>query len=185
MINKLTTKDYIEMSAREMLSNSEITNVTVKDICDNCNISTRTFYKYYRDKYDVINKCLDSKLEEFYDQSVENINLRSFLIYTTSIVNDHIPFYENVFRYTGQNNIRSYLVKPLSANYLRIIRDYCNAEITPEIENAVNIFILGQLAYVEEALTRTTIPGNEESVAYFECGIPACLMPFFDTDYKK
>ena len=63
MINRLNAKDYLALSAIELFSKNRIEDVTVKDICQNCDLSTRTFYKYYRDKYDIINTCFESKLE--------------------------------------------------------------------------------------------------------------------------
>ena len=178
MIQKYSAKDYLEQSAQQLLAVKGIDRVTVKDICENCGVSTRTFYKYYRDKYDVINTCFNDELENFYRQHQGPISLHPFIFFTTDIVNEHLDFYGNVFRYTGQNNIRRYLVIPLSEHYLRIIRDYCHAEITQEIRDAVTFYLQGQLAFVEEALTRAQIPDSSTSVAFFENAIPALLQPF-------
>ena len=178
ILKKLTSKEYLELSALELLSSQGIDKVTVKDICSNCNLSTHTFYKYYRDKYDIINTCFNSKLEQFYTLYDPNINIRNFLLFTAQIVNEHLDFWENVFRYTGQNNVRLSLVKPLSEHYLRIIHDYCGAEITQPIKDAVKFYVQGQLSYVEEALTRTNIPGTKASVDYFVNAIPVLLYPY-------
>ncbi len=178
MIEKITAKKYLEISVKELLSSTDVDMVTVKSICRNCGLSTRTFYKYYRDKFDVINSCFNSELELYYDQYQGDIRIGTFLWFTARIVNEHVDFYKNVFKYTGQNNIRMYLVKPLSEHYIRIIRDYCGAVITKHVENAVIIYIQGQLAFVEEGLQRTIIPDASASVSFFEDGIPAILAPY-------
>ena len=178
MQKKLSSKEYLERSALELLSSQEIDRVTVKDICKNCNLSTHTFYKYYRDKYEIINTCFNSELERFYTLYNGNICIKSFLTFTAGIVNEHLRFWKNVFRYTGQNNIRQSLVKPLSEHYFRIIHDYCGAEITPAVKDAVIFYIQGQLSFVEEALTWASVPDAKASVSYFVNAIPALLYSY-------
>lgn len=175
MIEKLSAKDYLEKSAIELLSEKYVDDVTVKDICENCNISTRTFYKYFRDKYDIINTCFNNELSNFFLDKTRRISFHSLLCYTADIVNEQQAFFIHVFNYTGQNNIRISLVEPLKTQYLRIIREVYHDEVSKSIEDAVTFFICGQLSYVEEGLKRSVIPDAETSVAYFENAIPVIL----------
>ena len=49
------TKKAIMLSLLELLKTKSIDKVTVKDICDECEINRNTFYYYYKDIYDVLN----------------------------------------------------------------------------------------------------------------------------------
>ena len=115
MIKRLTAKDYLEQSTIALLSENTIDQITVKDICAHCNYSTRTFYKYYRDKYEIISTCFFSRFEEFFSLYQGQISLHSFMLYTANLVCDNQAFFRHVFKYQGQNNIRISLVEPILA----------------------------------------------------------------------
>jgi len=178
MIHRYSAKEYLNQSAIELLSRNDIERVTVRDICGNCGISTHTFYKYYRDKYDIINTCFDSALQEFYRQYAEEPSVHNFLLYTAGIVYDKRNFFINVFRYKGQNNIRVGLTGPLEHEYQRIITERFGIEMTDSLRKAIAFFVKGQLAYVEDALEKVIIPDAQTSAAYFENAIPAVLQPY-------
>lgn len=178
MVHKYSVKEYLDLSAIELLSQNNIDRVTVRDICSNCGVSTHTFYKYYRDKYDIINSCYNSALQEFYIEYADELTIHNFLLYTAGIVYDKRNFFINVFRYKGQNNIRVGLTTPLEHEYQRIISERFGIEISESLKKAVSFFVRGQLAYVEEALEWVDIPDAQTSVAYFENAIPAVLLPY-------
>lgn len=175
MIERKSSREYLEESAIELLSRNTIEKISVKKICENCHLSTRTFYKYYKDKYELMNTCFHRQLERYYQLNANHISLHSFLLYTATIVCQRQAFFVNVFQYTGQNNIRLSLVEPLREQYIKIICDYFHDNMTDSLYHAITFFIKGQLSYVEEALHMRNIPDAKSSVAYFENAIPACL----------
>ena len=58
------TKKAIMLSLLELLKTKSIDKVTVKDICDECEINRNTFYYYYKDIYDVLNSIFMQEIEE-------------------------------------------------------------------------------------------------------------------------
>ena len=106
------------------------------------------------------------------------MNLHEFMLFTANIVCDRVPFFSNVFLYTGQNNIRLSLEEPIRNQYIRIIQDYYHDEIDESLYNAVTFFIKGQLSYVEAVIKRPKIPDAVTSVAYFENAIPVGLIKY-------
>ncbi len=178
MIEKMTSKDYLAKSAIELFSRESIDKITVGDICKNCTLSTRTFYKYYKDKYDLINNCFENEIERFFSAPDTRKCLYDFLLYSANIICDKEPFFANVFLYTGQNNIRLGLEGPIRKQYIRIIQEYFHDDVTLEIYNAITFFIKGQLAYVEEAIQHPQIPSAVESVNFFINAMPFCLIKY-------
>ncbi len=51
----LKPKKYLLEAARKLIIEKGIDNITVQDILDESSVSRATFYKYYRDKYDLAN----------------------------------------------------------------------------------------------------------------------------------
>lgn len=55
MIKKQTKNELITASLLDLLENNKSFNsITIQDITDNCEISRRTFYNCFKDKYDII-----------------------------------------------------------------------------------------------------------------------------------
>ena len=59
------TKKVIRDSLFEILNHKSINNVTVKEVCERAELNRATFYKHYRDCYDLINQLEEEQLEEF------------------------------------------------------------------------------------------------------------------------
>ena len=59
------TLESIDNSLLKNLHNSSFSKITVDSICKCAKINRSTFYKYYMDKYDLLDKLIDKSLHEF------------------------------------------------------------------------------------------------------------------------
>lgn len=53
-MKRKTTKELLTESFRELAENKPIYKITVQEIVDNCGYSPATFYRHFKDKYDLI-----------------------------------------------------------------------------------------------------------------------------------
>ncbi len=53
-MQRKTAKEILADSLRELASVKSIDKITIRDIVDNCGYSAATFYRHYKDKYDLI-----------------------------------------------------------------------------------------------------------------------------------
>ena len=91
------TRKAIMNSLLELLKTKSIDKVTVKDICDDCEINRNTFYYNYKDIYDVLNSIFTQAIEEnlrdvaeggsFYE---EYIKAASLLVQYRDIVTNYL-----------------------------------------------------------------------------------------------
>lgn len=58
------TRKAIMLGLLELLKKKSIDKVTVKDICDVCEINRNTFYYYFKDIYDVLNSIFTEEIEK-------------------------------------------------------------------------------------------------------------------------
>ncbi len=63
-MKRKTTKEILAESFRELAEVKSIDKVTIQDIVDNCDYSTATFYRHFKDKYDLIAWDYAQKAEE-------------------------------------------------------------------------------------------------------------------------
>ncbi len=175
MIVKKATKEYLEESAIQLFSKKAVEKVSVNDICKNCNISTRTYYNYFKDKYDIINRCYISRFENYIESNQDSLNLRELMLYLAREVCDNPDFFRNVFRYTGQNNIRTGVSNPLTDIFIKTLECQSKKNLEDDEKLAVRFYTDGILAYVERELNQSTLPTPEESTKYCQNAIPKKL----------
>ena len=53
-MKRKTTKEILAESFRELAENRPVDKITIQEIVDNCNYSPATFYRHFKDKYDLI-----------------------------------------------------------------------------------------------------------------------------------
>ena len=53
-MNKKTTADILAESFQEIAEQKNVNRITINDIVKNCGFSPATFYRHFRDKYDLI-----------------------------------------------------------------------------------------------------------------------------------
>lgn len=53
-MKRKTTKEILAESFRELAQTKNIDKITIQDITDNCGYSPATFYRHFKDKYDMI-----------------------------------------------------------------------------------------------------------------------------------
>lgn len=59
------TRKVIQDTFLELIQEKPVSKITVKEVCDKAEINRGTFYKHYRDCYDLLEKIEDDGLREF------------------------------------------------------------------------------------------------------------------------
>ena len=122
------TKRALAAALKELMKDIPFHKITISDICDQCDMSRKSFYYHFRDKYDLINWIFESEyispLEEqlaHYQPANENemsaIDIRWALVeHLCQYFHENKGFYGKVFQIRGQNCFTDYfkdLLRPL------------------------------------------------------------------------
>lgn len=81
-MQKITARQYFEESLNELIEQKPFERITVREIAENCGMTTRTFYNYFQDKYDLILWTYSSRFEEYLencDEAIDFCELFSFI----------------------------------------------------------------------------------------------------------
>lgn len=87
-INK-RTKDDISFSFFRLLFKRSYHDISITEICELSKVSRTTFYRYFRDKEDILIVFIDDRFEEFFRNLLNNykqISLRDVIFEIMSIV---------------------------------------------------------------------------------------------------
>ncbi len=107
MGGKVITQDAIALQVKELLRKRPIDKISVTTICDNIGIDRKTFYRYFKDKYDVIDWIY---YHDFFKdmQPQPEWNIWDYFTEITKQLHTDPTFYANAFKIKGQNSFRDY-----------------------------------------------------------------------------
>ena len=107
------TKRAIMLSLLKLLKQKSVDKVTVKDICDECEINRNTFYYYFKDIYDVLNNIFMEEIEKNLREAGSN---GSFYEYKDVVI--------HVYNSRNRDIITNYLEKMTA----EVVRSYIAAK---------------------------------------------------------
>lgn len=106
-------RDVIADTMLELLETKPIESITVSSIIKETEISSRTFYNHFRDKYDVCNYIYDRILDQHcWYQDGNRCALNSFFENLTHAVRkEFFHFFLNTTFYHGQNSLEEHIIE--------------------------------------------------------------------------
>ncbi len=123
----------------ELLETKSLDSVTVTDICAKADVNRGTFYKYYRDVYDLFEKTEDEFIEEIHA-----------LFEDTKATGSGMPdFFISVFRILSENK--------------ELVQVARNREFTEQFTKKLLVFVLPQ---INQLITNADPGASEEKIRF-------------------
>jgi probable dihydroxyacetone kinase regulator len=114
MSHSLITKRALAQGMQELMKEKSLSQITVQDICNTCDLSRKAFYYHFRDKFDLVNWIyqieffakfsLDMEAESHWDPIRKGLNY----------FYENKQFYKNALELTGQNSFYEYFVETMA-----------------------------------------------------------------------
>ena len=143
---KKTTKEILIESFRELSEQKAIDKITIKEITDNCGYSPATFYRQFKDKYDMIayDYTLEIKaLQSRFDGSEQS--RKQSLIDVSFFFQNNKEYLSNLFIYTsGYDSFVVYMEEKNLEIFTIIILNSCK-EIDGKTSMLVRSYVLGTI----------------------------------------
>lgn len=125
----LKTKEAINKAFLELFSEKELEQITINDISDRANINRGTIYLHYKDKYDLLDKCIDDHLSNMFI-SCKPINILREKV-------DLISELKPVFTYFEANFL--FFSAMLSTNRTAVFRERMQQTVAANIKENLDI----------------------------------------------
>ncbi len=101
-MKRMTAKELLAESFRELAGQKSIDKITIRDITENCGYSTATFYRQFKDKYDLIAWTYTRDLEKIVGQNVfDQSSWKRTLFDAANYYGEHKVYLANLFRHTS------------------------------------------------------------------------------------
>ena len=100
-MKRLTSKEVLAESFREIAEHKQIDKITIKDITENCGYSSATFYRQFKDKYDLIAWEYSRAVAEIVNQTgADNYIWKQTLYDAARLYNEKKDYLVNLLQHT-------------------------------------------------------------------------------------
>lgn len=182
MIYRQTTKELIAESLKELFNQKPADKITVKEIAQNCGITTATFYNHFLDKYDLIVWIYAEPVKNIVEKIDNGIyKLRDAIFDVVSYFAENRKFIINAITHTsGQDSFICHVFKiNFDAMSYHIQTSQKLTTLTLETEIFLKMYVYGTVQLVCEWLLKDMPVPLEEFVDLLEEGLPEPLKIYF------
>lgn len=146
------TKYVFARSLNDLMYKQPLDKITVTDIVKHSGMTRQTFYRYFQDKYDLVNWYFEKLADKSFRQIGNSSTLREGLIKKfTFLLNDQV-FFTQAFQSKDYNNVENYDYQCILEFYSHIIEKkigkipedimfllemYCHGSITMTVNWAI------------------------------------------------
>lgn len=145
------TKKAIKNAFAELMSEKEISEITVKDIAETADVNRKTFYNYYNSVYDIVNE-IENELVLAFDSVLSNIDFKQEMqnpygIFEklTDIINQDFDFYSRLMKMNHNANLMQKLYVALKDRMKTSFLSQTEIEES-QLNIVVNYMISGMLS---------------------------------------
>ena len=145
------TKKAIKNAFAGLMSEKEISEITVKDIAETADVNRKTFYNYYNSVYDIVNE-IENELVLAFDNVLSNIDFKQEMknpygIFEklTGVINQDFDFYSRLMKMNHNANLMQKLYVALKDRMKASFLSQTEIE-EPQLDIVVNYMISGMLS---------------------------------------
>ena len=177
-MKRKTAKELLADSFRELASEKNIDKIKVRDVVENCGYSTATFYRHFKDKYDLVAWDYTRDVEKILDQVGGNqATWRQALIDAASYYESHKAYLKNLLLHTtGYDSFLRYM-NEINYNSLkeRILLSSGLNELEEKTEMFIRIYCLGTVSLTCEWILGKYSVSSKELIDVYEKSLPKPL----------
>ena len=184
-MKRKTAKDILADSFRELAETRPIDKITVKEIAANCGYSSATFYRQFKDKYDLIAWEYTHSVASIMEQiNTDDYPWNRTLLDGMLSYMERKDYLANLFLHTeGQDSFIRYMTG-INCDALRnyILKASGMSELDQTTEMYIRIYCLGTVNMTCEWILGKYDVTPEQLADIFEQSLPAPLHPWLYTE---
>jgi len=167
MVNR--TKKAIVDGFNRLIKENDFKKISVDMIMKVAGVSRSTFYRHFKDKYEVMNEIYKNLLDYYVDPA-RSSNYRELCYHLFSYGLDNLKIFKNALDSTGFNSFGNFIYEYSYETALAITKDNRNGQgFTPVEELQVDVFCNGICAVYRNLVhQRYQISAEEAADALYE-----------------
>ncbi|WKY44721.1 TetR/AcrR family transcriptional regulator C-terminal domain-containing protein [Eubacteriaceae bacterium ES2] len=115
------TKEKLAKSIKALMVYKPLDKITVKEIVDHSELTRQTFYRYFQDKYHLVNWYFDKLAQQSIKQMGVSLTLEEGLTQKFTFVRNEKTFFTAAFKSSDCNSIYDYDLQLITGFYTDLI----------------------------------------------------------------
>ena len=182
-LKRKTAKEILAESFREIAERKSIDKITVRDITENCGYSPATFYRQFKDKYDLIAWDYTRELQTILTgMDGSKTEWRRALKSFAAFFEERKTYLANLFLHTG--GLESFLAYMQELHFQRLKDIVENAsggrDVDALTEMLIRQYVLGTAQFTCEWILGKWEAAPEDLAAVYEQTLPAPLQKYLN-----
>ncbi|WKY47872.1 TetR/AcrR family transcriptional regulator C-terminal domain-containing protein [Eubacteriaceae bacterium ES3] len=172
------TKEKLAKSIKDLMANKPLDKITVKEIVDHSELTRQTFYRYFQDKYHLVNWYFDKLAQQSIRQMGVSLTLEEGLTQKFTFVKNEKTFFTAAFKSSDCNSIYDYDLKLITDFYIDLIMRKTGQPVKDDNLFLLDMYCRGSMAMTYKwVLDGMTMDPNEFAKLLI-AGIPEKLKPY-------
>ena len=130
---------------KQLMNHQSLDKITVTDIVEISGKTRQTFYRYFRDKYDLVNWYFEVLADKSFLQIGNSETLREGLTKKFEFIYHDRVFFKEAFKSKDYNNIENYDYNCILTFYQNIIKRKLGNNIPSDIEFLLEMYCHGSI----------------------------------------
>ncbi|MGL4343649.1 MAG: TetR/AcrR family transcriptional regulator C-terminal domain-containing protein [Cellulosilyticaceae bacterium] len=150
MTSSTKTKYKFAEAIKELMATTPLDKITVKDIVEQCDMTRQTFYRHFRDKYDLVNWYFEKLVQQSFKQMGVSCTLKEGLIKKFNFIEQERVFIEQAFKSNDYNSLINYDYECIYSFYKEIITQKLHGTLAEDIDFLLRMYCRGSIAMTVE-----------------------------------
>ena len=151
---KLPVKDQFATAIVTLLEATPVENISVEDVLRESGLSRTTFYRHFRDKFDLMFYVLQKKLDHIYTSDCDLGQSGKRLVDLLTFIQENHRYFKSIMSYEGQNSFRAQLFAKIEWLHLNRYRRIWGTEAPEEAAFHLRFHAAGTTWAILDWLTR-------------------------------
>lgn len=160
---------------------SPVEKITVQEIVDECGTTRQTFYRNFKDKYDLINWYFDKILLESFEHMGEGRTIFEGLVNKFHYIEDEKLFFRAAFKNDDQNNLRDHDFHLILQFYTERIEGKTGKKMSPHLKFLLEMYCQGSIYMTVQWVLGKITADPEKMAEDLVDAMPAELSEVFRT----
>lgn len=133
-----------------MNEKGDIQKITTQAILDRANVSKATFYRHYRDKYELLNSTVMQMYRQTFEQNHKGY--RFVLYHGLCLLKENRSLLANGLKYQGQNSLSKSLQENAEKYLYNLIAEHNPINLSEQSKFEIRFYCFGMVGVMEEWL---------------------------------
>ena len=179
-MKRKTSKEILAESFREVAERKNIDKITVRDITENCGYSPATFYRQFKDKYDLIAWDYTRELKAILSgMNGSKREWQNVLRSSAEFFQERKSYLANLLLHTsGLESFIAYMQEVHFQSLKDIVEKASGEGMDAMTEMLIRLYVLGTAQFTCEWILGKWETGAEELAAVYEQALPPPLQEY-------